>query len=100
MTEENQDYSKLALEKIEKLLDDLGRARLYEFVSFVQRPWRMFWMNFMIGVARGLGLTIGTAIVLSISYQILQHLMELNIPFITEWVADWITQIMSIIKKG
>ena len=100
MADEKQDYSKLALEKIQQLLDDLGRARLYEFISFVQKPWRMFWLNFMIGVARGLGLTIGTAIVLSLFYQAVQRIMAMNIPFITERVAGWITQILSIVQKG
>ncbi|CCZ21775.1 putative uncharacterized protein [Acetobacter sp. CAG:977] len=88
-----KDYSKEIYEKLSKLCDDFNRARLLEYIDLVSSPKRLFWLNFMSGVAKGLGLTIGTAIILVILFKMTQHLVALNIPYITTWIADAIDMV-------
>lgn len=88
-----KEYSKEVYEKVSKLCDDFNRARLLEYIELVSSPKRLFWLNFMSGVAKGLGLTIGTAIILLILFKITQHLVALNIPYITTWIADVIDMV-------
>ena len=97
---EKEDCSKKCLEKISQLYDEFSRARLLEYVELVSSPKKLFWLNFLSGLAKGLGLTLGTAIVLTILFKLTQHVIALNIPYITVWVSDWLTQLSTLMKAG
>lgn len=70
---------------IERLMRDYN---LRDVLMSINNPRRLIWLNFIAGVSRGLGLTIGTAIVLGILFFILQHIVSL--PIIGEYIADLI----------
>ena len=72
------------IEKLELIIRRLDASGIYEFVELSQKTWKIMWMNFVAGIARGLGFTVGTAIVLAIVYKIISHLISLNIPYLTE----------------
>ncbi len=69
-------------------LDDLARrlenSGVAEYVKLSQKTGKILWLNFLSGVARGLGFTVGTSIVLAVVYKIISHLISMNIPYITE----------------
>lgn len=90
-----KDYSKETYEKISQLYDQFNHARLLEYVELVNSPKRLFWLNFFSGVAKGLGLTLGTAIILFLLFKLTQHLIALNIPYITSWIADIVEMVKS-----
>ncbi len=94
------DYAKEAYEKINQLYDEFNRARLLEYIELVNKPKKLFWLNFFSGLAKGLGLTIGTAIVLTILFKLMQHIIALNIPYITVWVSEWIAQVSDLLHTG
>ncbi|MBR1778770.1 MAG: hypothetical protein IJ752_09355 [Alphaproteobacteria bacterium] len=94
------DYSKAAFEKIKQLCDQFNKAQLLEYIELVNSPKKLFWLNFLSGLAKGLGLTIGTAIVLTILFKLTQHIIALNIPYITVWVSEWIGQVTSLLRAG
>ena len=89
----DKEYSKEIYEKLSKLCDDFNRTRLLEYVELVNNPKKLFWLNFMSGVAKGLGMTIVTAVILLILFKITQHIIALNIPYITTWIADIIDMV-------
>ena len=97
---QEEDYSKQSFEKIKQMYDEFHRARLLEYVELVNSPKKLFWLNFLSGLAKGLGLTIGTAIVLTLLFKLTQHLIALNIPYLTVWISDWIGQVSTLIKAG
>lgn len=98
--EAQTDYSKEAYEKIKQLYDEFNRARLLEYIELVNKPKKLFWLNFFSGLAKGLGLTIGTAIVLTILFKLMQHIISLNIPYITVWVSEWISQVSNLLRAA
>ena len=98
--EEKPDFSKEAYEKIKQLYDEFNRAGLLEYIELVKSPKRLFWLNFFSGLAKGLGLTIGTAIVLTVLFKITQHIIALNIPYITVWISEWITEISDLLHSA
>ncbi len=97
-SEDETDYSKETYEKIKSLYDEFNRARLLEYIELINNPKKLFWLNFFSGLAKGLGLTIGTAIVLTILFKITQHIIALNIPYITVWVSEWISQVTDLLR--
>ena len=78
------------LDALAKRLENSGVA---EYVKLSQRTGKILWLNFLSGIARGLGFTIGTTIVLAILYKIVSRIISMNIPYITEWLKSLVTLI-------
>lgn len=78
-------------ETLRKRLDELSFAiekmNLAEYTALLRNPWRLLWVNFMAGSARGLGLGIGFAILSAVVLYILRGLMMANLPVIGDLVA-------------
>ncbi len=82
--------------KLEKVANHLEAAKIAEYVELSQKPWRLFYMGFLYGMARGLGFTVGTAIVLALAYKILSEIIALNIPYLTETLTNLVSFIKDV----
>ena len=78
------------------LLQRLDNAGLTEYVKLSQKTGRILWLNFLSGIARGLGFSIGASLVLAVVYKILARIISMNIPYLTELLQ----QIMSMAQGG
>ena len=85
-----------ATEQLEKLATRLENCGLEEYIKLSQRTWKILWLNFLSGIARGLGFTVGTAIVLAIAYKVLKQLISMNIPYLTEVLKDVVELIKNV----
>lgn len=78
------------VDKVDKRLDQIGialeKARVNDILLNYTNPHRVFWINVIVGVGRGLGLTIGTVIVLSLLGLMLQQFVDM--PLIGEWISN------------
>lgn len=75
------EQRKIDLDQLIKRLDSSGIA---EYVKLSQKTGKILWLNFLAGVARGLGFSIGTTLVLAVIYKIVSHIISMNIPYLTE----------------
>ncbi len=41
----------------------LEKAKLAEYIDMMNHPWRSIWLNFMSGLARGVGIVLGGSVV-------------------------------------
>lgn len=80
-------------EAAEQLTRTMEKTRIAEYVEYLEHPGKLLWTNFLIGIARGLGSTIGLAIVLGIIIYVLQNIITLNLPLISDWIAEFITMV-------
>ena len=71
----------------------MEKTRIAEYVQYLDRPWKLIWTNFLIGIARGLGSTIGLAVVIAALVFFLQNLLMLNLPIISDFIADFILMV-------
>ena len=78
----------------ELLLQRLDNAGLMEYVRLSQKTGKILWLNFLSGIARGLGFSIGASLVLAVLYKILARIISMNIPYLTELLQ----QIMNMAK--
>jgi len=78
----------------DQLLQRLDNADLGEYVRLSQKTGKILWLNFLSGVARGLGFSVGASLVLAIIYKILSRIISMNIPYLT----DLLQQIMTMAK--
>ena len=88
----DEELSRLAA-ITEQLTRTMEKTRIAEYVDYLEHPGRLLWSNFLIGLARGLGGTVGLAIVLGAFFFVVQNLIMLNLPVISDFIADFIRMI-------
>jgi len=57
--------------KVDILIKEIQSLKELRLVQVYQHPWRMLWINFIIGVARGLGTLAGVSIFLTLFVYVL-----------------------------
>lgn len=82
-------------EQIERLAVHLERTQFAEYVQLLNRPKRLLMLNFVSGIARGVGSGLGFTVMLAILLIILQELAILNLPLIGKYIAE----IVQIVKS-
>ena len=73
-------------EKINKISENLEKARIAEYGEIMNNPKRLIYHNFLYGLARGLGTAIGLTVLAAVLLYILRQIVDL--PLIGEYIAD------------
>lgn len=76
------------LHQLDALIQRLENSGVAEYVKLQQRTGKILWLNFISGVAKGLGFTLGTTLVLAVVYKIVARLISMNIPYLTEMLKQ------------
>jgi hypothetical protein len=76
------------IDQLDKLTQRLENCGLAEYVRLSQNMSKILVLNFLSGAMRGLGFTVGTAIVLAIACKIASELISMNIPYLTELLKE------------
>lgn len=72
--------------KIEKAAEKIEHIRIAEHMEMTTNPKKVIYMNFISGLARGLGMGIGFTILAGIVIYLLRSWV--NLPFVGKIVAD------------
>lgn len=88
------ENEKLIAKSLKVLADRLESMRIAEYLDLLQRPRRIIYLNFLAGIAKGLGIAVGATIVFALLIEVLSRLIVLNLPVI----GDFIIEIMKIIE--
>lgn len=94
-----QDTQKLAeisqdIKKVSKLLLSTGFG---EFIKYLKSPWKIFWMNFLGGIFRGLGIIVGMTVVFALILWILSKFVDY--PLIGEYVQEIQSQLINYTEQ-
>lgn len=73
---------------VEGLHDVMG-----EYLKLLKDTRRLFLLNLLVGVVRGLGMAIGATIVFGIMINVAVQVVDLNLPFISEWLAKFMLMV-------
>ncbi|AZR73017.1 hypothetical protein BBF96_06165 [Anoxybacter fermentans] len=73
--------------KVEELAENINKINIAEYIELIRSPRYMLLINFISGLARGLGVAIGATILGAIVLMILFRLAELNVPLIGFFIA-------------
>ncbi len=92
MNSNNFDNKKIQI--IERLANRLESLRIADYLELLEKPRKLIWVNFVAGVARGLGFAIGTTIIFAIIVEMLRRIILINIPVI----SDYLIQIIRFIE--
>ncbi len=89
MTKENKSMERLE-EGMQNLSRSLEKSKIMEYVNLMENPRKMLFLNFVAGLARGLGLAVGFSVLGAVAILILRRLVMLNLPFIGGFIAELI----------
>lgn len=87
-------------EKIAKLTQAMEAVNLAEYVELVRSPWRMAWINFVAGLARGVGIAIGFTLLAAVVLYLLRQLAVLNLPLIGHFIAEIVQIVQEHLARG
>lgn len=77
-------------ERLAQAIETLNQHKLMQIYA---NPWRMMWVNFLRGLAFGLGSVLGATILVYVTVQILAQIEF--IPILGDWAAQIIGEIES-----
>jgi hypothetical protein len=80
---------------VKKLSLDLEKMKLAEYVELLNNPKKLIWINFISGIARGLGTAIGFSILFALLLYFLQKIVVLNLPLISDFIADIVRMVQN-----
>ena len=75
------------IKKLDELSERIQGINISEYIELIRSPGRMLLINFISGLARGLGIAIGATVLGAIFLIILLNIAQSNIPLIAEFVA-------------
>lgn len=80
------------LVRLESTINDLNykitKSKITELSEFIGDWKKLLWRNFISGITKGVGFGIGFSIVTAIIIIILNRIITLNIPVISQYIAD------------
>lgn len=78
-------------QRMDGYLERLERLRLPEYIRYIENRRRFMLMQFLGGVARGLGMAVGFTILGAVLVLVLQGLAQRNLPVIGDFLAEIVT---------
>lgn len=70
------------------LAETLEKMRLADYIAYLNRPGRLLWFNFLVGLLRGLGTALGAGLLAGFAYFLLKRIVVLNLPVIGGLIAE------------
>lgn len=92
---ENENETTRLKKEMAKIADRLENLKLAEYIELLNSPKKFFWINFLAGIARGVGFALGMTVLAGIILYFLQQLVLLNLPVI----GDFIAEIVKIVQE-
>jgi hypothetical protein len=75
------------LKKMDEISEKMQGLTVAEYKEMIESPWRMILINFISGLARGLGIAIGATVLGAVFLIILIRIAKLNLPVIGQFIA-------------
>ncbi|MDD4801858.1 MAG: DUF5665 domain-containing protein [Syntrophomonas sp.] len=97
----DEKYSLQSLgKKIDKLAITMEKLGIAEYVEMLNNPRRLFFVNFMSGIARGFGMAIGFTLLAALVIYLMKQLVVLNMPLIGDFIADLVNIVQNELNVG
>lgn len=82
--------------RIDKLVMDMEKSKIREYVCYLENPRKVFFSNFLAGLARGFGASVGFTLLAAILLYVLQKIVRWKLPVI----GDFINEIARIVENN
>lgn len=76
------------IDKIEYIFARLNDKSFSKYAEIVVSPKKLFWRNFLAGVAKGIGSAIGFSLLGAVLIYLLRYIVMLNLPVIGAFIRE------------
>lgn len=80
---------------IERVATHVEALNIGAYADLYRRPWRMLWLNFAAGLARGVGMAVGFALLGAALIYLLRLSFLRNLPVIGKFIAQLVRIVQS-----
>ena len=89
-------------ENVEKIATHLEKANFQDYALLLSNPWKLMWVNFIAGVARGVGTAIGITVIFAVVIYILATVLGpfMKIPIIGSYIAQLVEFVNRSVAGG
>lgn len=84
---------------LHRLTVQMEKVKLAECVELLNKPGRLLWLNFLAGIARGLGMAVGFTFLGAILIFFLRRMVALNLPVIGRFIAEVVFIVQDYLEK-
>ncbi|HAG12199.1 MAG TPA: hypothetical protein DCK76_12745 [Desulfotomaculum sp.] len=84
--------------KLTEFAVNIEKMKLAEYVELLNRPLRLMYINFIAGLARGIGIAVGFTVLGAIVVIFLRRLVALNLPLIGNFIAEIVYTVQTQLK--
>lgn len=88
--EEHAEQVRAITREVDRIAKIVERMNLGDYVGLLQRPGRLLWLNFLAGMARGLGTILGATLLVSLIIAITQRIIASHLPGVSHFFADFL----------
>ncbi|MEC9487976.1 MAG: DUF5665 domain-containing protein [Halanaerobium sp.] len=81
------EYLRGIEDKVDKIAEGMNKFGIAEYIELLRQPRKMIFLNFIYGMARGLGIAVGATVLGAVLLAILFKMGELNLPIIGQFIA-------------
>lgn len=79
-------------QRLESFALRMEQSRIAEYMSYLENPRRLIWLNLLMGLARGFGFAIGLGLLSALAIYFLQLVVRMNLPLISDFLVDLLKQ--------
>jgi hypothetical protein len=87
--------ARLLVAEARRLAAALERMRLAEYIELLEQPRRLITVNFVAGLARGVGIAVGFSVLGALTLVLLRRTLMLNLPVVGSLIADIVRIVQS-----
>ncbi|MGE5474913.1 MAG: DUF5665 domain-containing protein [Ignavibacteriales bacterium] len=77
-------------------LKKMNESMICEYQEFLRKPMKVLWINFVRGIASGVGMAVGFTILGALVIYLLKSMVSLNLPLIGQFIA----QLVKIVQEN
>lgn len=74
--------------KLDEVLEILNEKNINKLMEIIVSPRKLFWRNFIAGIAKGIGVAIGFSILGAMLIYLLRYIVMLNLPVIGAFLKE------------
>lgn len=86
--------------RIRQLAEAMEKMKIAEYMEYLNDTKRMLAINFLAGLARGVGMAVGFTVLGAMVVYFLQKLVVLNLPIIGDFIANIVRLVTYSLEKS
>jgi hypothetical protein len=93
-------YLNIINKKIDRIALNMEKFKLVDYVYYLENPRKMFYSNFIGGLARGFGAAIGFTLLGALFIYLLQAVVRMNLPVIGEFISEIVNIVQDNMRRS